>query len=95
MLTQGIFRTVVVFVIAALFAAIVPAKLAAQVLYGSVTGTVTDETGAVVPAARLAVVNEETALRREVETDAAGIYRIVDLPQGSTPSKPPPRDSVP
>jgi hypothetical protein len=69
-------------ILAVFIAATVPAQLDAQVLYGSVTGTITDETGAVVPNARVVLVNEETGLRRELTTDALGIYRVVDLPQG-------------
>ncbi|HUS07403.1 MAG TPA: TonB-dependent receptor [Bryobacteraceae bacterium] len=67
----------------ALLTGVLPENLSAQVLYGSVTGTITDETGAVVPGAKLALVNDQTGLRREVETDAAGIYRVLDLPQGT------------
>ena len=47
-------RPAVHFAVVALLAAVLPANLSAQVLYGSVTGTVSDETGAVVPGAKLA-----------------------------------------
>jgi hypothetical protein len=85
-------RLGVYFAAVALLAAGVSAKLSAQVLYGSVTGTISDETGAVVPGAKIVVVNDETGLRREAETDATGIYRILDLPAG-TLWKHPRRDS--
>src|SRR5262245_30904708 len=71
------------FVVFALLIAAVPRNLCAQVLYGSVTGTITDESGAVLPAAKVVLVNDETGLRREAQTDFAGIYRVVDLPQGT------------
>ena len=71
-----------IFIVALIISATTPATLSAQVLYGSVTGTVTDGTGAVVPAAKVVLVNDETGLRREVVTDQVGIYRVVDLPQG-------------
>ena len=54
----------------------------AQVLYGSVTGTITDQTGAVVPGVTVNATNESTGLKRQSTTDAAGIYRLLDLPQG-------------
>src|SRR5215469_4989564 len=57
--------------------------LHAQVLYGSVTGTVTDQSGAVVPGAQVTVTNEATGLKREATSDASGFYRVLDLPQGS------------
>ena len=55
----------------------------AQVLYGSVTGSVTDQSGAVIPGAQVAITNDQTALRREAKTDAAGQYRLLDLPEGT------------
>lgn len=57
--------------------------MGAQVLYGSVTGTVTDQSGAVVPSAQVTVTNEATGLKRQTTTDAAGTYRVLDLPQGN------------
>jgi NADP-dependent 3-hydroxy acid dehydrogenase YdfG len=69
--------TVVLMVWVAVIGATFPAKVSAQVLYGSITGTVTDESGAVVPAAKVVVVNENTGLRREVTTDTVGIYTVV------------------
>ena len=58
-------------------------EASAQVLYGSVTGTVTDQSGAVVPAAQIIITNESTSLKREATTDASGQYRILDLPEGT------------
>lgn len=57
--------------------------MGAQVLYGSVTGTVTDQSGAVVPSAQVTVTNDATGLKRQTTTDAAGTYRVLDLPQGN------------
>ena len=55
----------------------------AQVLYGSVTGTVSDQSGAVVPGATISIANDQTELKRTATTDAAGQYRILDLPEGT------------
>jgi hypothetical protein len=55
----------------------------AQVLYGSIVGTLTDETGAVVPKAVVTVTNTATGLSREVTADDAGYYAIRNLQEGS------------
>jgi Carboxypeptidase regulatory-like domain len=54
----------------------------AQVLYGSVVGTVTDRTGSVVPKAAVKITSTTTGLSREVAADSAGYYSIPNLPQG-------------
>ena len=54
----------------------------AQVLYGSVVGTLTDQTGAVVPNATVMVTNHETGLSRQVVTDQNGYYSIPNLLEG-------------
>ena len=58
-------------------------RLKAQVLYGSITGTVTDQTGAVVPTAHVTVTNPLTGLKRETDANAAGQYLIANLPEGA------------
>ena len=55
----------------------------AQVLYGSVVGTLTDETGAVVPKATVTVTNTSTGLSRQATTNDIGYYSIPNLPEGS------------
>jgi hypothetical protein len=55
----------------------------AQVLYGSIVGTVTDATGAVVPKAGVTVTNTSTGLSRQASADDAGYYSIPNLPQGA------------
>src|SRR5919198_5430877 len=54
----------------------------AQVLYGSVVGTVTDQVGAVVPGATIKVTNTATGLTRQVTADVAGSYSITNLLEG-------------
>ncbi|MGZ4823110.1 MAG: carboxypeptidase-like regulatory domain-containing protein, partial [Terriglobales bacterium] len=46
-------------------------------------GTVTDESGAVVPNARVTAVNQETNLQRSTVTDTTGNYLIPTLPVGT------------
>ncbi|PYX95143.1 MAG: hypothetical protein DMG63_19535, partial [Acidobacteria bacterium] len=54
-----------------------------QVLYGTLTGNVTDPSGAVVPNAKVEAVNTQTGLARTTTTDANGVYRFSDLQQGN------------
>ena len=55
----------------------------AQVLYGSIVGTLTDQTGAVIPKATVTVTNTSTGLSRQATTDTAGYYSIPNLLEGT------------
>ena len=46
-------------------------------------GTVTDQSGAVVPNAKITITNEGTGLQRSANTDAAGNYSVPFLPAGN------------
>ena len=48
---------------------------------GTITGTVTDATGAVVPGASVSVVNAVSGLSRTTITDAAGHFQLPNIPQ--------------
>jgi len=48
-----------------------------------VEGTVTDQSGAAVPAAQVRVTNEATQVRREATTNERGFFRISDLLAGN------------
>lgn len=61
---------------------LVPAAWGQRVT-GSIIGTVTDPSGAVVPDASVAARNVATNLSRSATTDAAGFYRIDLLPIGT------------
>lgn len=50
---------------------------------GTIGGTVTDPTGAVIPGASVACTNTQTGLQRRVETNSDGIFVFPDLPIGS------------
>src|SRR5690349_6531845 len=56
--------------------------LNAQVLQGSLTGTVTDSSGAVVPGAAVSVVSPATRFKREGKTNGACIYIFSDIQPG-------------
>jgi hypothetical protein len=55
----------------------------AQVLYGSIVGTVTDPSGAVVSGASVTATSTGTGLARTAPADDAGYYSIQNLPQGA------------
>jgi hypothetical protein len=55
----------------------------AQVLFGSIVGSVTDASGAAVPNAQVKVTNQETNETREVATNDAGGYVLSTLPAGT------------
>src|SRR5713226_7413242 len=60
------------------------ARLAsAQVLYGSIVGTVTDPTRSAISKAAVTVTNTSTGLSRQVSADEAGYYSIRNLLQGT------------
>ncbi|HEY0795081.1 MAG TPA: TonB-dependent receptor, partial [Acidisarcina sp.] len=55
----------------------------AQSSKGILAGTVRDSSGAVVPAAKITVINEETAETRDTASDGEGTYRIEAISPGS------------
>jgi hypothetical protein len=57
--------------------------LAAQTTFGSITGTVTDQTGAVIPVVTVTVINEGTSVERRVATTDAGLFNVPNLGVGS------------
>ena len=59
----------------------VPAALA-QSVSGTILGTVTDSSGAIVAGAKVTIINEGTALTRTVTSDANGEYTAPSLPTG-------------
>lgn len=59
-----------------------PASLA-QDIFGRISGTVVDPTGAVLPNVKVQITNEETKLTRTVVTDEHGFYVATNLPVGS------------
>ena len=58
-------------------------SLNAQVLYGSIGGTVKDQTGAVVPGAAVTITNVQTGQAREAVSDNTGNYSIPNVLEGT------------
>src|SRR5258705_7570003 len=55
----------------------------AQVLYGSIVGTVTDSSGSVFPDAAVKAKNIETNETRSTTTNQSGVYTLSTLPPGT------------
>jgi hypothetical protein len=73
--TRSILSLVLVFVFSAMFS-----MVQAQSNSGSISGTVTDPSGAVVPGATVTVENPVSGYARTVKTDGAGRFQFSNLP---------------
>jgi Carboxypeptidase regulatory-like domain len=65
-----------------LFLVFAPHARAQQTL-GGMTGTITDDSGAVIPAATVTIVGDQTKLTRSADTSDTGTYSFVNLPIGN------------
>lgn len=68
--------------VAAILAILFTAAAFAQTS-GTISGTVSDSTGAVIPGVRVAIRNVDTSERREATSNGAGQYSFAFLPPGS------------
>ena len=59
-----------------------PDHAESQTIFGTILGTATDSTGAVVPGVKIRVTNIDTSLEREAESDALGNYEVSALSPG-------------
>src|ERR1700732_1973985 len=69
--------------VALLFSPLVLAPVSAQVTGATLSGTVTDQSGAVVPKAEISIKNIATGVTRAVSTDPAGFYSAPNLLPGN------------
>jgi hypothetical protein len=72
-----------VLVCSILFVLILPFCLLGQTADGTIRGTVTDNSGSVVPEVSITARNLDTGLTVTVKTTGAGLYTIPNLPPGS------------
>ena len=75
--TQILSRVVTAFVAAILIAT--STGRAQTLIYGSISGLVTDSAGGAVPGARISLINDSTRDRRLVQTSSEGIYRFLNV----------------
>jgi hypothetical protein len=66
-----------------LIALLISVPAFAQRVTATIRGTVTDESGAVIPGASVTVKGEETGYTRTTTTNAAGLYTFAELPVGT------------
>src|SRR3972149_7837732 len=68
----------------ALVLIVVPGLASAQITRATISGTVRDSSGAVLPGATVTVTNPETNMVRTVVTDVLGYYRVPALEPGTS-----------
>ncbi len=77
-------RTTLICVAAAVFLlAPSPEVLKAQVLYGSLTGNVTDPSDAAIPGVKVVAFDANTGISRDTDTDPRGAYLLTNLQLGT------------
>ena len=69
-------------IVSAILAAFISVSAWAQTQLATVSGTITDPSGAVVLGVSITIVNQGTGLKRSTPTDTAGEYRFAGLPTG-------------
>src|SRR5439155_13718588 len=67
--------------LATLFA-LLPCGLSAQSTFATVTGTVTDPAGAIIPGVTLTATHIETNIKTTAQSNEAGVYTIAQLKEG-------------
>jgi len=70
----------VVLILLAIFAVVLPVHAA---ITGSISGTVTDSSGAAVPGATVVALNQDTGVSQTVTTDTKGFYNFTSLDVGN------------
>ena len=68
---------------AMLFGYVAARQASAQVLYGSLVGTIQDQSGAVVPKAGVTITNKGTGMTRETAADDAGRFSLLNILAGA------------
>lgn len=68
---------------AVLLTALLTSPALAQNIFATLAGTITDQTGAVLPGVTVTVQNTETNLTRTVATDGREAFVVAQLPVGT------------
>src|SRR5438132_3535999 len=68
--------------VAAVSAGLLPVSLFAQITSADIVGTITDQSGAVLPGVTVTARSEATSAVKTAVTDAEGAYQILQLPPG-------------
>src|SRR5438094_6111115 len=70
------------FLLALVAAAVLPGSASAQAVTGTMSGTVVDPQGRVIPGATVTVISEATKDPRDAVTDARGEFQVTNLQPG-------------
>ena len=65
------------------FSLLIPARIWAQVAGATLSGTVTDPSGAVIPNVQLSIKNVATGITTSASTNAVGFYTVPNLLPGT------------
>src|SRR5580704_4633844 len=71
------------YTLSAVLVALFSAGAWSQTQLATVSGTITDPSGALVPGVSVTIVSQGTGLKRSIATDTAGEYRFAGLPIGT------------
>ncbi|MBS1822090.1 MAG: TonB-dependent receptor [Acidobacteria bacterium] len=71
------------FLVACMFLCCAPISLAQTSITGALAGTITDSTGAVVPGAKIVIVNQATRVERSTVSGSSGRYNLAFLLPGT------------
>jgi protocatechuate 3,4-dioxygenase beta subunit len=71
------------YILSATLAALFSVGVRSQTQLATVSGTITDPTGAVMPDVSVTIVSQGTGLKRSALTDTTGEYRFAGLPIGN------------
>ncbi|MGH9582998.1 MAG: carboxypeptidase regulatory-like domain-containing protein, partial [Bryobacteraceae bacterium] len=66
-----------------IFALVFVASVLTQGLFGTLTGVITDPSGAVIPKAKVTLRNAESGSQRQTVTDSSGYYTFAAVPVGT------------
>src|ERR1700689_126788 len=80
---ESILRSTCLATVAFLVMVALLSQAPAQVLYGTLTGTVTDASAAPVPSAKIEAKNTGTGVSKQTTTDDRGNYIFTDLQPGT------------
>jgi carboxypeptidase family protein len=81
MFPRNLRRSLVVFWLGLAFCLAIPSFSQTQV-YGTISGTITDKSGAIIPDAKVTIANKDTGQSQTTTTNGAGYYVVTNLPAG-------------
>src|SRR5579864_2752861 len=74
---------IVAMVLGVLLGLIVPARISAQMVGATISGTVVDTTGAVIPNVKIVIKNASTGSIANAVTNGVGVFNAPNLPPGT------------